>query len=158
MLKLLPGWLDYDNLCVFGKSLFKPEYPILKKAFEENLPKECILRLFEMRDEIRNSQIPTLAVVQEWAKTIKSKSNVKCKFFEMASDVLDPWGLNSEDKNLMIFDNLPLEKQNKTKCYYVRGRHSKMWIAFTFHTTISNHLDKLSEKTLILFASFLKIL
>ena len=52
------GWLDYDNHCVFGKSLFQPEYQILKKAFEENLPKEYILRLFDMRDEIQNSQIP----------------------------------------------------------------------------------------------------
>ena len=41
-LLLKPGWLDYDNLCVFGKSLYQPEYRILKKAFEENLPKECI--------------------------------------------------------------------------------------------------------------------
>ena len=53
-LLLRPGWLDYDNLCVFGKSLFQPEYRILKKAFEENLPKESILRLFNMRDEIQN--------------------------------------------------------------------------------------------------------
>ena len=34
-LLLRPGWLAYDNLCVFGKSLFQPEYRILKKAFEE---------------------------------------------------------------------------------------------------------------------------
>ena len=40
-LLLRPGWLDYDNLCVFGKSHFQPEYRILKKAFEENLPKNC---------------------------------------------------------------------------------------------------------------------
>ena len=32
-------WLDYDNLCVFRKSLFQPEYRILKTAFEENLPR-----------------------------------------------------------------------------------------------------------------------
>ena len=44
---LKPGWLDYDNLCVFQKSLFQPEYRILKKAFEEQLPKESILRLFD---------------------------------------------------------------------------------------------------------------
>ena len=25
-LLLRPGWLDYDSLCVFGKSLFQPEY------------------------------------------------------------------------------------------------------------------------------------
>ena len=30
-LLLRQGWLDYDNLCVFGKSLFQPEYRILKK-------------------------------------------------------------------------------------------------------------------------------
>ena len=34
-LLLRPGWLDYNNLCVFGKSLFQKEYRILKKAFEE---------------------------------------------------------------------------------------------------------------------------
>ena len=62
-LLLRPGWLDYDNLCVFGKSLFQPEYRILKKAFEENLPKECILSLFNMRDEIKNRQIPLSILV-----------------------------------------------------------------------------------------------
>ena len=81
-LLLRPGWLDYDNLCVFGKSLFQPKYRILKKAFEENLPKECIVRLFNIRDEIRNGQIPPSLVVQEWARLIKNKSNVKCNFFK----------------------------------------------------------------------------
>ena len=37
------GWLDYNNLQVFGKSLFQPEYRIIKKAFEEKLPKEAII-------------------------------------------------------------------------------------------------------------------
>ena len=89
------GWLNYDNLCIFGKSLFQTEYRILKKAFEENLPKEYILRLFNMRDEIQNRQLPPSVVLQEWAKTIKNKSNVKCIFFETASDVPDPHELNS---------------------------------------------------------------
>ena len=65
-----------------------------------------------MRDEIQNSQLPPSVVLQEWAKTIKNKSIVKCNFFETASDVPDPPELNSEDKNLMIFDDLLLE--NKT--------------------------------------------
>ena len=51
------------------------------EAFEEELPKEYILRLFNMRDEIQNSQIPPLLLVQEWAKSIKNKSNIKCNFF-----------------------------------------------------------------------------
>ena len=37
-LLLRPGWIDYNNINIFGKSLFEPEYHILKKAFEEKLP------------------------------------------------------------------------------------------------------------------------
>ena len=66
-------------------------------------------------------------LVKEWAKTIKKKSDIRCNFFESASDVPDPRELSSEDKNLMIFDDLILEKnQNKCESYYVRGRHSNV--------------------------------
>ena len=52
-LLLRPGWLDYNNLKVFGKSLFQPEYKIIKTAFEKKLPKELIVELFNMKDEIK---------------------------------------------------------------------------------------------------------
>ena len=51
-LLLHPGWLDYNNKNSFGKSMFQPEYHILKKAFEEKIPKEVIIRLFENQNEI----------------------------------------------------------------------------------------------------------
>ena len=63
-----------------------------------------------MRNEIRNSQIPPSLVVQEWARSIKNKSNVKCNFFEMASDVSDPRDLNSEDKKLDDFQRFTFRK------------------------------------------------
>ena len=53
-----------------------------------------------MRDEIQNSQMPPSLVVKEWAKMIKNKSDIKCNFFESASDVPDPRDLNTEDKKL----------------------------------------------------------
>ena len=111
---------------MFGKSLFQPEYKILKTAFEEGLPKECILRLFNMRDEIQKSQLPPSIVIQEWAKSLKNVSNLKCSFFETSSDVPDPRDLNREEKNSMIFDDLLLEKQSKCECYYIRGHHSNV--------------------------------
>ena len=37
-LLLKPGWLDYNHLQVFGKSLFQPEYKILKSSLEKKLP------------------------------------------------------------------------------------------------------------------------
>ena len=123
---LRPGWLDYDNLYIFGRSLFQPEYRALEKAFEEKYPKENILRLFLMRDELREKQVLPSILLQEGAKSLKKKSNIECNFFETASDVPDPRDLNPEDKNLMIFDDLLLEKQNKCERYYVRGRHSNV--------------------------------
>ena len=38
-LLLRAGWLDYNNINIFGKSLFQPEYHILKKVFEGKLTK-----------------------------------------------------------------------------------------------------------------------
>ena len=37
-LLLRPCWLDYNNINIFGKCLFQPEYHTLEKAFEEKLP------------------------------------------------------------------------------------------------------------------------
>ena len=44
------------------------------------------------------------------AKEIGDKSDVVCNFYQSAEDVPDPRELNSEKKNLMVFDDLLLEK------------------------------------------------
>ena len=88
----------YNNINIFGKSLFRPEYHILKKAFEEKLPKEVIIRLFENQSEITNFGISPISVVEEMAKDIRDKS-VECKFYESAEDVPDPRELSSQKKN-----------------------------------------------------------
>ena len=125
-LLLRPGWLDYDNLQVFDKSLFQPEYRILKKALEEKLPKESIIRLFDNQDEISRLNVSPGLVMEEMAKNLTQSSNIDCKFYETLEDVPDPRDLNAQKKNLMIFDDLQLEKQNKCETYYIRGRHSNV--------------------------------
>ena len=125
-LLLRPGWLDYDNLQVFGRSLFQPEYEILKKAFEEKLPKEAIGGLFDIKEEIMKLNASPANIIEEMAKTGAGKSDIDCRFFESSEDVPDPRDLNREKKNLMIFDDLQLEKQNKCETYYIRGRHSNV--------------------------------
>ena len=49
-----------------------------------------------------------------------------CNFYESAEDFSDPRERSSEKKNLMVFDNLLLEKQNSCESYYIRGRHSNV--------------------------------
>src|SRR5688572_20735263 len=118
-LLLMPEWLDYNNLQVFGRSLFQPEYEILKKAFEEKLPKESIIGLFSCQDEIIGRNLSPAVVVEEMAKHSNEKSDISSKFFESSTDVPDPRELNRNN-------DLQLEKQNKCEAYYIRGRHSNV--------------------------------
>ena len=60
------------------------------------------------------------------AKDIRDKSDVESKFYESAEDVPDTRELSSQKKNLMVFDDLLLEKQIKYESCYVRGRHSNV--------------------------------
>ena len=120
---LCPGRFDYNNINNCGTSLFQPEYHILKKAFEEKLPKEVIIRLFENQNEITDMGISLISIVEEMAKDIREKSNVESKFYESAEDVPGPTEKSSEKNKLMVFDDLILEKQITCESYYVRGRH-----------------------------------
>ena len=46
-------------------------------------------------------------------KEKRDKSDVVCYFYQLSEDVLDPTELSPEKKNLMVFDDLSVEKQNK---------------------------------------------
>ena len=92
--------------------MFQSEYHILKKAFEEKLPKEVIIRLFENQNEITDLGVSPISVVEEMAKKIRDKCDVECKLYESTGDVSDPRELSSGKKNLMVFDDLLLQKQN----------------------------------------------
>ena len=67
-----------------------------------------------------------ISIVEEMAKEITDKSDVECNSYQSAEDATDPRELSSDKKNLMVFDDLFLEKQNTYESYYVRGRHSNV--------------------------------
>ena len=45
-LLLQPGWLDYNHLYVFGKSLHQQEYKVVRKGLEAGLNKQQISNVF----------------------------------------------------------------------------------------------------------------
>src|SRR6218665_3522425 len=94
---LKPGWLDYNNLRVFGKSLFQPKYQILKKAFDEKLSKEAILMLFNCQDDIRKLGLSSNWAIEELAKEPDNRNpDIDCELFESEDDVPDPRELNHQ--------------------------------------------------------------
>ena len=60
------------------------------------------------------------------AKEIRYKSYVVCNFYQSAEDVPNPRELSSKKRNLMVYDDLLLEKQNTCESYYITGRHSNV--------------------------------
>ena len=76
-LLLRPGWLDYNDINIFGKSLFQPEYHILKKAFEEanQRSNQQIIRKPKRNNGFWYFFI---SIVEEMAKEIRDKSDIEC--------------------------------------------------------------------------------
>ena len=68
--------------------------------------------------------ISLISIVEEMAKEITDKTDVKCNFYQSTEVVPDPRERSSEKRNVMVFDDLLIEKQKTCELYYVRGRHS----------------------------------
>ena len=66
------------------------------------------------------------ALIEEMARAGNLKSDNDCEFYETWGDVPDSRELSPMQKNLIVFEDLMLEKQNKCENYYIRGRHSNV--------------------------------
>ena len=121
-LLLKPGWLDYDHLKVFGKSLHQKEYKILKAGFENGLSKEQITNIFENQELFHKKGINPIDAIIDC--NIDNKNKISAEFYDNCNDIPDPSELNPNEKNVMIFDDCILEKQSKAEAYYTRGRHN----------------------------------
>ena len=97
--------------------MIQPEYKILKAALEKGLPKEAIYAIFEKQDAIQKKGIHPETLFNEMADQFPGGTKIKANFYEDSSDVPDPRELSRNDKNLMIFDDVMLEKQNRSLQY-----------------------------------------
>ena len=139
-LLLNPGWLDYNHLYVFGKSLHQKEYQILRKGLEAGLSKEQLANFFKNQDAIKS---PIEALDEYILSGGAANGGIKAEFFDDCKLIPDPGALNDQEKNLMIFDDCILEKQSKAQSYYKRGRHSS---CDSFY--ISQNYFKLDRQTI----------
>ena len=54
-LLLQSGWLDYNHLYVFGKSLHQQEYKVLRKVLEASLSKQQVSNLSNSQEALGNT-------------------------------------------------------------------------------------------------------
>ena len=146
-LLLQPGWLDYDHLYVFGKSLHQPEYQILKKGFEAGLSKSQISNIFNNQSKFEDP----VQLIEDYEG--ERKGHIKVEFFDDCKLVPDPSSLDKNNKNLLVLDDCLLEKQNKAEAYYTRGRHvnSDVWFCSQSYFRLPRQTIRENASVIILF-------
>ena len=119
-LLLQPGWLDYNHLSVFGKSLHQQEYKVLRKVLDAGLSKQQMPNLFNCQEALGN--ISPLTGIETFSGARNGK--IRADFYDDCLDILDPSAIDRTQKNLFLLDDCFLRKQNKAEAYYTRGRHN----------------------------------
>jgi hypothetical protein len=71
-----------------AKSLFQNEYKIIKEAFQNGRPKDYIVQLFSMRDEVLRNREDPVKILQSLSNDLSQKPAVQCEFLGSTSDRL----------------------------------------------------------------------
>lgn len=79
-----------------------------------------------MKNNITDNNIEPTTILEEVGRDLTEKLDIQCEFYESLEDLSDPRDLDKTKKNLIIFDDLLLEKQNTCEKYYIRDRHSNV--------------------------------
>ena len=117
-LLLQPGWLDYNHLYIFGKSLHQQEYKILRNGFKGGLSKQQISNVFNSQEML---QSPLIAI--EKYSGVRN-GEIRADFYDDCQKIPDPSELDPMQKNLLLLDDCFLGKQNNAEAYYTCGRHN----------------------------------
>ena len=119
--------LNYDKLYVFSRSLYQPEYQCLIEGFKNNLPKKSIAELLRLARGIRklDSSIEEAAyglrVIND--KEGVEPSEIEAEFQDSPDDIPDPKDLDRSIRNLFIFDDIMMDKNQDTAAkYYTQSR------------------------------------
>ena len=145
---LMDGWLDYDNLLVFGKSLHQAEYKLIKSGFDKAYNKNEILKL--LRKGGGNIDL--------FIKKLNKKRITpiyRAYYFEDSENIPDPKDVAENKKNLFIFDDIMTDSnQSKAEDFYTRGRHnntSSIYISQNYHR-LPRQTIRCNANILILFS------
>ena len=84
-----PGFLNYDRLHIYSKSLYQPKYQLL----------------------------------QDWASWLNKNANDSLISFHSDGNIMPVEELNSQNRTVMVFDDVMLEKQSPIEKYFSQGRH-----------------------------------
>ena len=84
--------------------------------------------MLENQNEITDLGISPISIVEGMANEIRDISDVECNFYQSTEDVPDPREVSSEKNNLMVFDDLLLEKQKHLWIVLCQRKTQQRWL------------------------------
>ena len=119
--------LNYNKLYVFARTLYQPQYQILRAGMENELPKEDIIQLLNSQKIIKCEETS----IDEVAKGLRidndkngiTPSGIEAEFYDTGSNIPDPSKLDRSQRTLIVFDDVMTNRSQKTpEDYYTRSR------------------------------------
>ena len=119
--------LNYNKLYVFARTLYQPQYQILRAGMENELPKEDIIQLLNSQQVIKCEK----TTIDEVAKALRidndengiTPSGIEAEFYDTSSNIPDPSKLDRSQRTLIVFDDVMTDRSQKTpEDYYTRSR------------------------------------
>ena len=114
-LLLEPNLLNYDKLYVFARSLHQPEYQCLMEGVKNGLSKSDIIELLNAGKLINkhNSTIEELALglALDNEENGIEPTSIEAEFYTSSEDIPDPADLDKTIRNLMVFDDIMMDKK-----------------------------------------------
>ena len=122
-----PDLLNYEKLYVFAKSLYQPEYQVLRAGLENGLPKTDIIKLMNSDTILKKNNTGIDEAARALAECNEENeiepSNIECEFHDSSDEIPDPKDLDKNIRNLIVFDDVMCDKkQTLAESYYTRGR------------------------------------
>ena len=119
--------VNYDKLYIFSRSMYQPEYKVIKAGLENHLPKQDILELMNSSDILKKHNATIEKLAEEQAKyNVKHNvipSEIEYEFHETNNNIPNPQELDKTTNNLIIFDDIMTDRnQEPAANYYTRGR------------------------------------
>lgn len=111
---LQEGLLNYDKSFVFAKSLYQPEYKILKSGLENNLSKKDIIAMLRNSEYKEKNNFEFDEIAEALKEISHEQSDIECEFHGTPELIPDPSELDINNENIKIFDDNMTDKKTNT--------------------------------------------
>lgn len=153
MFNLILKWLDFDVLYIYGKSCYQPMYQKLKICMDGKCSSELTASILKYCKGVGDDLIADL-VKQSGVKDNDQRSHKSgARKLVFLDELPPPEEFDKNKKNLIVFDDVMLGKQDAIEPFFTRGRHNNinMFYITQNYIEVPNHTIRENANFIIAF-------